>query len=177
VLGKFGTVSPEDARERCQKVLGNLAHSRHPLLSLGGTDGITLGTFIADTYTTWVHASRPRTAANTLEKSHRLVRTWYPEPFRAITVERIESWEARRLNVGRSGTTVLRNLLTLASVLRRAVKAGELTENPVMSLRYAHLALDQRREAVAKLNDRPGLALTLRLQWQAPQPPCSIRLI
>lgn len=30
------------------------------------------------------------------------------------------------------------------------------------SLRYAHLAPDQRREAVAKLNEKPILALTLR---------------
>jgi integrase len=34
-----------------------------------------------------------------------------------------------------------------------------------MSLRYAHLAPDQRREAVGKLNERPLLALTMRLQW------------
>ena len=34
-----------------------------------------------------------------------------------------------------------------------------------MSLRYAHLAPDQRKEAVAKLNERPILALTVRLQW------------
>ena len=34
-----------------------------------------------------------------------------------------------------------------------------------MSLRYAHLAPDQRREAVAKLNQKPILALTMRLQW------------
>jgi integrase len=32
-----------------------------------------------------------------------------------------------------------------------------------MSLRYAHLAPDQRREAVAKLDEKPLLALTLRL--------------
>ena len=31
-----------------------------------------------------------------------------------------------------------------------------------MSLRYAHLAPDQRREAVAKLNEKPLLALTMR---------------
>ena len=37
-----------------------------------------------------------------------------------------------------------------------------------MSLRYAHLAPDQRREAVAKLNEKPILALTLRL-------PCAYR--
>ena len=34
-----------------------------------------------------------------------------------------------------------------------------------MSLRYAHLAPDQRREAVAKLNEKPLLALIMRLQW------------
>lgn len=126
VLGKVGTLAPEEARERCQKVLGNVAHGLHPLRGVGGTEGITLGMFIADTYTVWVNASRPRTAANTLEKLHRLFRTWYAEPVTAITVERIESWKARRLNEGRSPTTVLRDLFTLSSVLRRAVKAGEL---------------------------------------------------
>ena len=30
-----------------------------------------------------------------------------------------------------------------------------------MSLRYAHLAPDQQREAVAELNDKPLLALTM----------------
>jgi hypothetical protein len=36
-----------------------------------------------------------------------------------------------------------------------------------MSLRYAHLAPDQRREAVAKLDEKPLLAITLRLQPQS----------
>jgi hypothetical protein len=128
VLGKVGTLAPEEARERCQKVLGNFAHGRHPLHGIGGTDGITLAMFIADTYMTWVKASRPRTAADTLEKLHRHFRTWYPEPLTAITVEPIESRKARRLNAGRSAATVLRDLFTLSSVLRRAVRAGELTE-------------------------------------------------
>jgi integrase len=34
-----------------------------------------------------------------------------------------------------------------------------------MSVRYPHLAPDQRREAVAKLNETPILALTMRLPW------------
>jgi integrase len=38
-----------------------------------------------------------------------------------------------------------------------------------MSLRYAHLAPDQRREAVAKLNEKPVLALTMRLPWNGLQ--------
>jgi len=130
-LGHAGSIEPDEARERCQIVLGNVAHGRHPLHGLGGTDGITLGMFIADTYTTWVHASRPRTAADTLDKLHRHFRTWYPEPLTAITVERVEAWKVRRLSEGRNSVTVVRDLYTLSSVLRRAVKAGELTENPV----------------------------------------------
>lgn len=74
---------------------------------------------------------RPRTAADTLEKLCRHFRSWYAEPLTAITVERVEAWKARRLNEGRSPSTVLRDLFTLSSVLRRAVKAGELRENPV----------------------------------------------
>src|SRR6476660_9150881 len=68
VLAQVGAIEPDEARERCQKVLGNIAHGRHPLHSLGGTEGITLGAFIVDTYTTWIKASRPRTATDTLEK-------------------------------------------------------------------------------------------------------------
>jgi integrase len=36
-----------------------------------------------------------------------------------------------------------------------------------MTLRYAHLAPDQRREAVAKLHDKPIFALTMRLPWDS----------
>jgi hypothetical protein len=35
-----------------------------------------------------------------------------------------------------------------------------------MSLRYVHLAPDQRREAVAKLNEKPILALGMSLKWE-----------
>lgn len=141
-VGKVGAVSPEEARGRCQKVLGNVAHGRHLLHGLGGTDGMTLGMFIADAYTTWVKASRPCTAADTLEKLYRHFRTWYPEPLTAITVERVEAWKSRRLNTGRSPATVLRDLFTLSSVLRHAVNAGELTENPVR--RVAKPRIDRR---------------------------------
>jgi hypothetical protein len=130
-FGQAGSIEPDEARERCQIVLGNVAYGRHPLQGLGGTDGITLGMFIADTYAAWVQASRPRTAADTLDKLYRHFRTWYPEPLTAITVERVEAWKVRRLNEGRNPVTVLRDLYTLSSVLRRAAKAGELAENPV----------------------------------------------
>lgn len=129
-LGKVGTLLPDEARERCQQVLGNVAHGRHPMHGLAG-DGLTLGQFIEDTYTPWVKANRPRTAANTLEKLNRLFGTWLAEPLSTITVERIESWKIRRVNAGRVATTVMRDIFTLSSVLRRAVRVGKLKDNPV----------------------------------------------
>jgi hypothetical protein len=72
-LGKVGALLPEEAREKCQKVLGNVAHGHHPLQGLGGTDGLTLGQFIDEIYSPWVKANRVRTAANTLEKLRRLL--------------------------------------------------------------------------------------------------------
>jgi len=66
-LGKADTLLPDEARERCQKVLGNVAHGRHPLHGLGGTDGITLEKFIADTYMTWVKARHAREAVSALQ--------------------------------------------------------------------------------------------------------------
>jgi hypothetical protein len=57
-LGKADTLLPEEAREKCRRVLGNVAHGRHPLHGLGGIDGLTLGQFIEETYTPWVRASR-----------------------------------------------------------------------------------------------------------------------
>jgi integrase len=130
-LGKVGTLPPDEAREKCQKVLCNVAHGRHPLHGLCGTDGPTLSQFIDDIYVPWVKANRPRTAANTLEKLNRIFGSWFAEPLSAITIERIESWKIRRLNAGRSATTVLCDMFTLSSVLSRAVRLGKLTENPI----------------------------------------------
>ena len=90
VLGRVDTLDPDEARQRCQKVLGNVAHGYHPLHGIPGSEGMTLGKFIADAYTTWINASRRR-----------------------------------------SPSTVLRDLFALSSVLRRAVKEGELAENSV----------------------------------------------
>jgi integrase len=160
-LGKVETLAPDEARERCRKVLGNVAHGYHPLHGIHGSDGMTLGMFIATTYTTWINASRPRTAANTLEKLHRHFRTWFSEPLTAITVERIEAWKARRLGEGRSPSTVLRDLFALSSVLRRAVRAGELPDNPARRVDKPRI---DRRGKVRFLDEIEESRLRMTLQ-------------
>jgi len=133
-LGKVGAVLPDEAREKCQKVLGNMALGRHPLHGLLGVDGLTLGQFIDETCAPWTRANRSRTAAKSLEKLNRLYGSWFAEPLSAITLERLESWKTTRLNIGRAATTVLRDIFTLSGVLSRAVKLGKLAETPIRRL-------------------------------------------
>ena len=148
-LGKVGALIPEEARDRCQKVLGNFAHGRHPLQGLNGK-GPTLGQFIDESYEPWAKANRSRTATNTLEKLNRLFGTWFSEPLTAITIERIESWKIRRVNAGCSGTTLLRDMFTLSSVLSRAVKLGKLAENPIRKVEKPRI---DRRPKIRFLDD------------------------
>ena len=131
VIGKVGEFTPDEARERCQKILGNVAHGRPPLEGLDGADGLTLGQFITDTYTPWVKAHRPRTAEGTLWRLGLHFAKLYNKPLSAITVEDVEGWRLKRINEGIEPSTVRRDLDALSSVLTRAVKLDKLAINPV----------------------------------------------
>ena len=130
-VGKVGSINPAEAREQCQRILGNFASGRHPKEGLAGAAGMTLGRFLLETFEPWARANRPRTARNTLEKLRLQIKPWLAEPLSAITVERLEFWKARRLRSGIKATTVLRDLFALSSVLTRAVRTGRLTTNPI----------------------------------------------
>ena len=80
-LGKVGELTPDEARERCQRVLGNVAHGRPPLFGIEGADNaVTLGSFIEDTYGPWLKANRPKSAGGTLERIDRHFDGWKARP-------------------------------------------------------------------------------------------------
>jgi integrase len=130
-LGRVGELTPDEARERCQAVLGNVAQGRPPLHGIDGAEGLTLGEFIADTYAPWAKAHRPRTAGGTLDRIALHFSGWYSRPLTAITMEDIERWRLKRINEGITPSTVRRDLDGLSSVLTRAGKLGKLSENVV----------------------------------------------
>lgn len=130
-IGKAGELTPDEARERCQKVLGNVAHGRPALDGLDGAEGLTLGEFIAATYAPWAKAHRPRTAGGTLDRIKLHFGCWYGRPLSGITVEDIERWRLKRITEGIEPSTVRRDLDGLSSVLTRAAKLGKLADNVV----------------------------------------------
>lgn len=141
LIGSVGHLKPDEARERCEKILGNVAHSRPPLDGLDGAAVLTLGDFIgkegdtaAKCYRVWLAANKPKSAATTLQRLETQFGAWYARPLTDITVERIEAWRTTRLAAGRSPQTVLRDIMTLSGVLSRAVRAKKLSENPVRNV-------------------------------------------
>lgn len=129
VIGKVGEFTPDEARERCQKILGNVAHARPPLDGLDGADGLTLGQFITEFYEPWTAARRPKWAATYMAQLKRLFGAWYGKPLAAITPEDVDRWQTGRIRVGIAPATVQRELNYLASVLTRATKLKKLANN------------------------------------------------
>jgi hypothetical protein len=133
-LGTTDVVSPEEARAKCHKILGNIAHGRHPLEGLAGIVGLTLGQFIDESYAPWVKSNRPRTAANSLGKLQRHFGTWYAGPLSAITVERLELWKGRRLNAGCKPTTVNRRATLTSGQRPKLTTHCDVSDGSLMSL-------------------------------------------
>lgn len=131
VLGAVGHLLPDEARERCEKVLGNVAHGRAPMHGIDGSAGPTVETFLNDTYAAWLRANRPKSAEQTLQRLETCFGAWYSKPLTDVTVELVESWRTARLADGKAPTTVLRDVMTLSGLLSRAVKLRKLAENPV----------------------------------------------
>lgn len=129
-LSREGILKPDEARERCKLVLGNVAHGRAPFHGIDGADELTLKQFIDDHYAPWLRAHRPRTAETTLDRIDTLFGKWHSRPLAGITVEMIEDWKTARARGGSKPSTVLRDVMTLSPILSRAVKWGKLKENP-----------------------------------------------
>ena len=137
-LGKVGQFTPDEARGRCEKVLGNVAHGRAPLHDLDGApDGPTLGEFITEVYAPWTVARRPKWAQTYLTQIKRLFGDWYGKPLAAITPEDVDRWQTGRIAAGIAPATVQRELNYLASVLTRAVKLKKLATNPARAVERA----------------------------------------
>ena len=138
-IGAVGQFTPDEARERCQQILGNVAHGRPPLHAIDGTEaGPTLGEFIgkegdlsSTTYRAWLAANRPKSALTTLQRLQTQFGGWHTTRLTDITTDKIEAWRTDRLRAGRTPSTVLRDVMTLSGVLTRAVKQKKLAENPV----------------------------------------------
>ena len=159
-IGAVGHMTPMQARDRAEKVLGNVAHSLPPLAGLDPDSQATLGAFIEHTYKEWVHANRPKTAAASLDRLERCFEAWYRRHLQQITPELVEDWKTRRLKDGRAATTVIRDIASLSAVLTRAVKMRKLESNPIRNVDKPRV---DRRPKVRYLSEEEEARLRVAL--------------
>jgi integrase len=133
-IGTVGAMTPTQARERAEKVLGNVAHNRAPLAGLDASNGLSFGDFIDQKYKPWAKANRPRSADYTLARLNRCFGNWKHKGLPEITTECVEDWKVARLAGGSAPATVLRDVAALSGVLTRAVRMGKLDSNPVRNV-------------------------------------------
>jgi integrase len=170
-LGKVGELTPDEARERCTKVLGNVAHGREPDFGLeGAARGATLGEFITDTYSAWYRQRHPRTVEKHLVRLRRYFGPWFNRALAELTVADVEAWRLARAGEV-SEATARRDLNPLASVLTRAVKLGVLRENVVRRLerpridlnpKVRYLTAEEEKRLRAELETRDAKMRTAR---------------
>lgn len=131
-LGEVGTLTPDEARERAQQVLGNVAHGRAPLEGIkGARSGATLGGFIELTYSPYLQATKPSGAAATIKRLETCFDSLASRDLTTITSGDLERWKASKLAQGASAATVQRDLMPLSGVFKYAKKLRLLTDNPV----------------------------------------------
>ena len=111
-LGKVGHLTPEQARHRCEQVLGNIAHGREPLAGLDGAARLSLGEFIRNQYQPWIQANRPRNAESALARVENCFGHWYDQPLCGLSTYQLEAWKTGRLGKGKRPATVLRDLVS-----------------------------------------------------------------
>lgn len=179
-IGQEGTLTPSEARDRCEKILGNNTHGRSLMEGIAGADDaatVSLGEFVRDAYEPWVRAHHPRTAKMTLDRLRKFFGNWFSRPLVSITVSDIEAFRVRRLQAGRSQLTVSRDLDALASVMTRALKRKLITEHPVRAVerpridrtpkvRFLDQAEERRlREALAERDEKMIEARRSHNKW------------
>lgn len=162
-FAKVGVITPDEARIRCKAILGNVAHGRPPLYGIDGADSHcpTLGNFIGLTYAPWLRTNRPRSAEQSLKRLDTLFSKWYEMPLDQVSVAMLEKLKTARLKLGRSTSTVTRDLLTFSGVLSRAVKLGVIRTNV---MRRVDLPRLDRRPKVRFLNTDENVRLRAALR-------------
>lgn len=171
-LGDVGKLTPDEARERCEKVLGNVAHGRHALAGIEApASGVTLRQFIDDKWTTWAKAKRRKSWSKTLNAVRCHFTDWFDKPISSITRAMIDEHITKRLANGDKPSSVRRDTDALAGMLTRAVACELIPASPMKGVekpkldrnpKVRYLSVDEERRLRAALAERDAEMIAAR---------------
>jgi integrase len=151
-IGRFGDLTPEQARIVAQTKLAEIALGGDPCAeraatreaakeeqrreedNLAPSEPLTFGAFLRERYGPWVIANR-KSGAETLAMLEGRFASLLAVPLEGITHAMVEDWRTQRKTAGTSPVTINRNLVALKASLARAVDWGILPAHPLPRLK------------------------------------------
>lgn len=151
-LGRFPTVTIDQARTSARKALGEAAEHGAPLRVRQRREGrqraageriVTLGDLIEHRYRPWAIAERKAGAA-TLQALEAQFGDWYGRKLADLKAWDLDQFKAKRLADGRSPSTINRDLDRIRGVLNKAVEWEVIAANPLGRVRRLKGGEDHR---------------------------------
>ena len=130
-IGRTTVFSPEQARDRAKKVLGEAADGLDPQKSRHLAKTATLAKFLKTEYGPWFEANRKSGGAILKRLKHCFEADFGGTRLHEISPLRIDKWRGKKLEEGLSKSTLNRDLSALKAAMSKAVEWGLIDSNPV----------------------------------------------
>ena len=130
-IGRTTVFSPEQARDRAKKVLGEAADGLDPLKTRRLAKTATLAKFLKTEYGPWFEANRKSGSPILKRLKHCFEEDFGSTRLHEISPLRIDKWRGKKLAEGLSKSTINRDLSALKAAMSKAVEWGLIDSNPV----------------------------------------------
>lgn len=162
-LGRTSVLSPEQARLRAKRILGQAADGVDPLKARQLAATATLAAFLKAEYGPWFETNRKSGKPILKRLKHCFEGEFGSTRLHEISPLRVDRWRAKQLEAGLSKSTVNRDLSALKASLSKAVEWGLIEANPIAKTRaysqddnatVRYLSADEEARLRAALNSR-----------------------
>ena len=140
-IGKYGKVTASKARSIAKEMLGEVAarkdiqaEKKEEQAAALRLKKSTIQYFIDHKYKDWMLTER-RSGSSIIKRLKSNFGDWYNQSMSDITPWQVTSWRSKKLKSGRKSSTVNRDVSALKALLSKAVEWGDLTTNPLQSLK------------------------------------------
>ena len=149
-IGRVTDLTPAEAREEAQKVLGDAAKGVDVAAARKQARAATLRDYLKNIYGPWVTTHRKSGAATLSRLQACFDADLGGKQLHAISPWLVEKWRSKRVKAGRAPATINRDITTLKAALNKAVEWNVIGANPIAKVKPTKL---DRRGVVRYLSD------------------------
>lgn len=133
-IGDVNIFTPIQARDEARKILADVARNIDPRDNRRTKQSLTFWQFITDEYGPWLRV-RIKGGEKEIARLKMNFSEFKNKKINEITAWNVEKWRKKKLESGKSPSTVNRDLAPLKTALSRATDWGFLKENPLKSVK------------------------------------------